>query len=127
MEKEKAYLFLRVPDRSTPKAVIRNMVTELEQYASQEHEVLKTVVKVGHTRFSSDAVDPELLKNLKESGGQTLIVRSFSVLSTSDAELRKLYKMLDEEGIRCKSMTHQSDLCSYLYHQNVYQGLLQYE
>lgn len=127
MDKKKAYLFLRVPDRNTSKSIIRKMVEEMELFASQHYEILKTVVKLGNTRFSSDAVDPDFLKEIKESGCDMLIVRSFSSLSTRDIELRVLYSNLNEDNICCLSMIDQADLCSYLYYQNSYKGLLQYE
>lgn len=127
MDKKKAYLFLRVPDRDTPKSIIKKTVEEMEQYASQDFDVLKTVVKLGNTRFSSDAVDPEFLKAIKESECDILIVRSFSSLSTSDIELRILYSKLNEVNINCISMTDCMDLCNYLYCQNMYKGTLQYE
>ena len=66
MDKKKAYLFSRVPDRDTPKSVIRKTVVEMELFASQDYEILKTVVKLGNTRYSSDAVDPEFLKNQRK-------------------------------------------------------------
>lgn len=127
MDKKKAYLFLRVPDRDTPKSVIRKTVVEMELFASQDYEVLKTVVKLGNTRYSSDAVDPEFLKKIKESECDILIVRSFLSLSMREIELRVLYSNLNEANLNCISMTEQTDLCSFLYMQNSYEGKLNYE
>lgn len=127
MDKKKAYLFLRVPDRDTPKSVIRKTVVEMEQFASQDYEILKTVVKLGNTRYSSDAVDPDFLKEIKESQCDILIVRSFFSISTKEIELRVLYSNLNEANINCISMTDRMDLCNYLYYQNTYKGDLQYE
>lgn len=123
MEKKKAYLFLRVTDRNTSKQTIRKMVSEMEQFASSQYEVLKTLVKVGQTRYSSDACDPGLLVDIKAERADVLIIKSYRTISTEISELKQFHQMLEKEGISCISMMDNVEMSSYLQMQSVYSGL----
>ena len=120
MEKKKAYLFLRIPDRGTSKQTIRRIVSEMDRFVSLDYEVVKTIVKIGHSRFINDACDPSLIEDIKAEHPDALIVRSFNALTSDVIELKKFYKALDAEGIELISISDNLEISSYLQIKGTY-------
>lgn len=97
----------------------------MERYESKNYEVLKVKVKLGHTRFSSDACDPSLFEDIQQEHADVLIVRSFYTLGGRE-ELHEFQRLLDEEGIVCISIMDEMQLDAYLHWQDMYQGVMLY-